>query len=263
MNKYSSLRTTFNQAASDYAAVRPGYPAQLFSDVADLSGIPEGGKALEIGCGTGQATVSFAQRGYQIHCLDIGSDLLAAAAKNLQAFPKVQFENCSFEDWHLQEGEYDLVYAATSFHWIPPEIGYPKAARALKTGGALAIFSNAHPRPYSGFFLEVQAIYARYFPELASRREHPAIETEIETQAGYIRSTGLFESVEVRTYPWAVTYSTGEYLRLLNTYSDHLQYEENLRRNLYQAIGGLIDSRYDGIVERPYLTKLFIAKKAD
>jgi len=256
------LRAIFNQAASDYDAIRPGYPEQLFVDVIALSEIPQGGQALEIGCGTGQATLPFAQRGYHILCLDIGPDLLAIAVENLRAFPNVHFENIAFEKWPVRAGEYDLVYAATSFHWIPREIGYPKAALALKPGGTLTVFSNAPPRPYTGFSVEVQSIYRQYLPELPDIRERPTNEAEIAAQAGYMRDTGLFSSVEVRTYPWAKTYTTAEYLRLLNTYSDHLPIEEKRRRRLYGAIADLIEDRYAGKVERPYLTILYLAKKA-
>ena len=59
------LRTTFDEAALLYDDVRPGYPEALFHDVVSLSGIPSGGRILEIGCGTGQATVPFARRGYR------------------------------------------------------------------------------------------------------------------------------------------------------------------------------------------------------
>src|SRR5215210_4042068 len=47
------LRTTFDEAASLYDEVRPGYPEDLFDDIISLSGIPARGRILEIGCGTG------------------------------------------------------------------------------------------------------------------------------------------------------------------------------------------------------------------
>ncbi len=261
MTQDNSLRITFNQAADDYNAVRPGYPGQLFEDVITLSEIPPGGQALEIGCGTGQATLPFAQRGYHILCLDIGAELLAIAAQNLRAYPDVHFENVSFESWLVQASRYDLVYAATAFHWVPREIGYPKAAQALKPGGALAIFSNAHPQPYSGFFEEVQSVYSQYLPKPPDLSKRLTTSEEIEAQARYMRDTGLFNSVEVRTYPWTKTYTTSEYIQLLNTYSDHQALPEEHRRGLYQAIAHLIENHYEGKVERPYLTELFLGKK--
>jgi SAM-dependent methyltransferase len=261
MENKNDLRFTFNTSANDYNAVRPNYPEPLFADIVDFSAIPSGGQALEIGCGPGQATLPFARRGYQILCLDIGPDLLALARQNLCAYPNVRFENISFEEWPLQKDTFDLVYAATSFHWVPREIGYPKALQALKPGGALAVFSNAHPRPFTGFFIEVQPIYQRYLPQSGDRSPDRNTAAEIEAELTWMRSTGLFSVVEVLTYPWSKTYSTGEYIRLLNTYSDHIALPEGRRRDLYQAIAELIDTRFAGQVERPYLTELFLARK--
>jgi len=255
------LRATFNSTALEYDAIRPSYPPELLDDLISLSGIPSGGQALEIGCGTGQATLPIARRGYQIKCLDIGPDMLAIAREKLREFPNVSFENVSFEDWSTLTGAYDLVYSATAFHWIPREVAYPKAAQALKSGGALAIFSNEHPRPYSGFFTEVQPIHQRLVPEWKGPAGRPPTELEIQFNIGYIRSTGLFSSVEFRTYSWTQEYTTAQYIRLLNTYSNYLLLEEGRRQTLYQSIANLIERRYGGRVEKPYLAVLYLGRK--
>lgn len=261
MTDIHHLRETFNSAAEDYDAIRPGYPDQLFEDVISLSGIPEAGHALEVGCGTGQATLPFARRGYKILCLDIGAKMLAVARKKLSAFPKVEFQNVSFEEWPLVDGGFDLVFSATAFHWVPREIGYAKAARALKPGGALAVFTNRPPRPFTGFAADVQAVYRQIVPEWKEFADQPSVEGEVRETSEYIQSTGLYAGVTVRTYPWLRAYSTREYLQLLNTYSDHIRLEESRRKALYQSIAGLIERRYSGKVERPYLTVLYVAKK--
>ncbi len=259
MSENPSLKTTFNQAAQVYDAIRPGYPALLFDDVLAFSEMPPSGRLLEVGCGTGQATLPFARLGHSIDCLDIGADLLAIAAHNLQNYPNVHFENTSFEAWPARAGAYDLVYAATAFHWVPRETGYPKAALALKPGGTLAIFANNNPRPYQGFAVEVQSVYKQFMPRLKDQR--PTTAQEIEAHTHFMQATGLFSRVEVRTYPWTKTYSTAEYIQLLNTYSDHIALEAGKRECLYQGIAGLIDRNYGGKVEKPYLTVLYLGKK--
>ncbi len=71
MDAKVSRKTVFDQAARDYDEVRPGYPQELIEDIISISAIPEDGRILEIGCGTGQATIPFAKRGYSMTCLDI------------------------------------------------------------------------------------------------------------------------------------------------------------------------------------------------
>jgi SAM-dependent methyltransferase len=68
----AKLRTTFDEVALLYDEVRPGYPEELFEEVVSLSGIPSDGRILEIGCGTGQASVPLAGRGYRVLYVEVG-----------------------------------------------------------------------------------------------------------------------------------------------------------------------------------------------
>src|SRR6266536_1447805 len=122
MDNQKLLRATFDQVALLYDQARPGYPEQLFDDVVALSGIPPHGRILEIGCGTGQATLPFARRGYRILAVEMGANLAAVARRNLAAYPRVEVHTGTFEEWPLEAGAFDLVIAATAFHWIDPVI---------------------------------------------------------------------------------------------------------------------------------------------
>ena len=141
----TELKTTFNTAPTLYEDVRPGYPEELIQDVLDISGLNDHSRILEIGCGTGKATRPFAERGYELICLDIGADLLAVAKKKLKAFPNLSFVEYAFEEWE-SDGKFDLIISATAFHWVDPKVRYLKASEVLKSKGFLAVFSNQHVR---------------------------------------------------------------------------------------------------------------------
>src|SRR5919199_6293135 len=85
------LRTSFDEVALLYDQVRPGYPERLFDDVVALSGIPPQGRILEIGCGTGQATLPFARRGYQIQCVELGASMAAGSSPKPVGYSGVGF----------------------------------------------------------------------------------------------------------------------------------------------------------------------------
>lgn len=265
----NQIRAIFNQTPLDYDAVRPGYPPELIEDVIAISAIPAGGSVLEIGCGTGQATVPFARwrdatgRGYMMLCLEIGQDLAAIAAQKCRPYPNVTVQVMSFEGWDPEGRAFDLVISATAFHWIPPQVGYPKIARILKRHGSMALFWNLAPTPYTGFSAAVQQIYRHVVPEWPDPRTGPSNEERIRARETSINEIGLFEPVLVKRYPWTKTYTTESYLRLLNTYSDHLALDEARRHRLFEEIGKLIEREYDGVVTRPYLSALYIAQKAD
>lgn len=260
-HKYT-LRSIFNEDAATYESIRPGYPPALFEDIVSFSRIPTGGRILEMGCGTGQATLPFAQRGYAMLCVDIGEEMLKVAREKVKAFPSVAFWCGPFEDWPLEEGAFDLFISATAFHWIPRETGYPKAAAALKQGGTLAVFKNEPSRVLGGFSDEMQEIYARYYPNWRDPRDLPSTGEKIRETSAYIDSTRLFAPVTVREYPWKQVYTTQEYLALLNTYSDHRALDAGRREALFTGIASLIDRRYGGQIAKDYLAVLYLARKA-
>ena len=252
-----SQRTTFNEVAQTYAEVRPGYPDQLIEDIISLSSIPAAGRILEVGCGTGQATLPFARRGYKMLCLELGKDLAEVAARNCQPYPHVTIENITFEDWPLQRS-YDLFTSAQAFHWILPEIGYPKARASLKDTGAIALFWNHYPRPRTPFFQALEHVYNERAPQLAVAGTQNNLEELVQVITGHI-DTCLFEKTLVKRYRWSEEYTADQYIKLLNTYSDHIILPDASRNNLFQGIYGLIE-QHGGTVERPYLTALYFAK---
>jgi ubiquinone/menaquinone biosynthesis C-methylase UbiE len=124
------LRSTFDAVAAIYDEVRPGCPKRLlFDDLASLSGTGPGAKVLEIGCGTAQATVPLARRGYRLLYVELGENLAAIARGKLADYPQARVLVSSFEDWPLLEEEaFDLVVSATVCHWVDPAFRYRKSA---------------------------------------------------------------------------------------------------------------------------------------
>jgi len=258
------LRTTFDRAALLYDEVRPGYPEALFDDVESLSGIAPGGRILEIGCGTGQATIPFARRGYRILCVELGENLAAVARRNLEAYPRAEVLTADFEKWPLQQGAFDLAISATAFHWIAPEVAYRKVARALRPTGAIALFWNVHVHndASGGFFDAAQEVYKREAPEIVPE-DHARLPRpdEVPDRTGEIVGTGLFGEIATRSYRWDESYDAEGYLRILNTYSGHIDLSDAARERLFRGIAELIETRFGGRIVKGYLTTLYVAHR--
>ena len=248
------LKSTFNSAAYLYEEMRPGYPAELIQDIVDLSEIPDQGNILEIGCGTGQATRSFAIRGYQMLCLDRGANLIEVAEQRFEKFSNISFVQSTFEDWRADR-VFDIVISATAFHWIKPKVRYIRVRDALKSRGSLAVFSNRHVRKSEGFFAEVQKIYEKYYQPSKSRKMTP---DESECPEPGIDA---FSDPIWRKYPWSQTYTAEDYIRLLGTYSDHIALPEDNRERLFEGISNLINTRYEGTITKYYEAVLDFRKK--
>lgn len=253
-------RMTFDEVADLYDEVRPGYPDQLVEDVISLSGIPKGGHILEVGCGPGTATLPFARRGYKMLCLELGANLAALAERNLSVYSNVTVTNIAFEDWPVDRSSFDLVLSAEAWHWIPPEIGYARAAETLREGGALALIWIQQPVPDTPFYRALVALYEEIAPP-PLLIGHPDPDGLIVKTVADINASGLFGEVAVHSYWWTAYYSAEQYVKLLNTYSMYRVLDAEVRQNLLDAVHHLIQA-FGGTVERPYRGVLYLTHRA-
>jgi SAM-dependent methyltransferase len=194
------LRRTFDSVAERYQEARPEYPAELFDTLVEVAGLRVGDRLLEIGCASGKATLPLARRGFGITCVEPGPALAAAARANLAGFAGVEVIEAAFETLAPSGGErFDLVFAATAWHWLNAEVRYQQAWRLLRPGGHLAIWSATHVVPENGdpIFAELQHIYDEIGEGLPDDAVSPR-PGELPDDRDEIERTGLFDAVAVR-----------------------------------------------------------------
>jgi SAM-dependent methyltransferase len=260
-NRNTGLRDTFDEAAVLYDRARPGYPPAVFDDLAALAGLGPGARVLELGAGTGKATVPLAERGYTVVAVELGPRLAAVARRNLAGYPAARVVVSAFEDWPLPAEPFDAVLAATAFAWIDPAVRVTKAAAALRPRGALATIGTHHVAGgTAAFFVEVQACYERWDPATPPGLRLPAA-ADIPYDSAELDCSGRFGPAAFRRYEWDLTYSTAAYLDVLRTYSGHRALDPDARRHLLDCIARLIDSRYGGSVTKRYMTELRVAHR--
>ena len=258
------LRATFEEVPEAYDRARPTYPAAVFDDLGTLAQLQDGARLVEIGCGTGQATVALAERGFGITCVELGEQLAALARAKLAAFPAVEVVNAAFETWEPSESEFDAVLAFTAFHWIDPNLRYPKASWLLRDGGALAVVATQHVLPENGdrFFDEVQADYEAIVPEDEKTKAGGPLPPEaIDDLAREIEESGLFQNVGAQRYLWDVVYTADDYIAVLDTYSGHRVLDVQTRERLYDLIRRRIHARPESRVRKTYLATLNVARR--
>ncbi|MEV6128959.1 class I SAM-dependent methyltransferase [Streptomyces violaceusniger] len=258
------LSRIFDEDAELYDRARPGYPPELFDDLTEVAGTGPGCRVLEVGAGTGKATLPLAERGCRITAVELGADMAAVARRNLAGFETVEVVTADFETWPLPEEPFDAVVAATAFHWIDPAVRMAKAADALRPGGALAVVATQHVAGGSEeFFVEVQDCYERFDPATPPGLRLPAAaDVDTSDHADEVARSGRFGPVDFRRYERDLTYTTAEYLAVLRTYSGHRALSPQAREGLLECIAGLIDRRYGGRVTKRYLTELRVSRTA-
>jgi SAM-dependent methyltransferase len=260
------LKTTFNSVASRYHHARPEYPTDLYDELLRLAQLRPGDRLLEIGCATGKATIPLAQRGFLITCIELGSDLATEARRNLGEAAEII--NDSFEAWQPPpQARYDLVFAATAWHWIDPAVGYRKARELLRPGGHLAFWGATHVIPTGGdpFFREIQDVYDEigegWPADLPAAAKFPQLD-DLPDQRAEIAATGLFSDAVVRRFDWEISYTADEYIQLLDTFSSHIAMAPWQRDRLYGEIRRRLASRPDGRLRRHWGAVLNVARRA-
>ncbi len=256
------LRATFDSAAALYHEARPDYPGELLDALVAIAALEPGAGLLEIGCGTGKATIPLARRGFAITAVELGASLAGQARRNLAGFPLVTVVNADIESWRPEPAAFDLVYAATAWHWIDPDVRYCKAWELLKPGGHLAFWESIHVVPADGdpFFRDIQDVYDEIGDGLPGGWEYSTAQTLPDVRAE-IEATGLFTDVHVRRFGWEISYTAPEYLRLLDTFSGHIAMAQWQRDRLYGEIRRRLAQRPDGILRRHWGAVLHVARK--
>ncbi|HTS49071.1 MAG TPA: class I SAM-dependent methyltransferase [Bryobacteraceae bacterium] len=252
---------TFDEIAELYDQARRGYPEQLFDDLFKLAGTePSRANVLEIGCGTGQATLPLARRGCNVLCIEMGPNLAQVARGKLAQFPRVEIVNARFEDWDAGGAVFDVVFAANSWHWLDPGSRYSKAARLLRPGGALAFTTSRHAFPpgFDPFFAEIQACYEA-IGEARLSWPPPAPE-DLPDAREEIERSGFFEDVRIVRYLRAEEFNADEHIAMMSTASDHRLMEPAKRERLFAEMRRLIEARPGGRVQRHLLTILHVAR---
>jgi len=256
-----TLRTTFEEVPDLYDRARPSYPPQLFDDLASLASLTEGARVLEIGCGTGKATIALAERAFSVTCVELGANLAERARRNLRGFSGVEIVTADFETWEAPAADFDAVVAFTAFHWIDPAVRYEKSATLLRDGGALAIVATKHVLPPGGdlFFVDVQEDYRSVLPDDDGAPPRPE---DVPDLSDEMLAGGLFSDLAVRRYVWDVVYTADEYVAVLDTYSEQRALEQATRDRLYERIRERIADRPDATVRKSYLATLNLARRS-
>src|SRR5215510_12826605 len=103
------LGRVFDEVPELYDRVRPGYPDELFADLATITGMDDGASVLEVGCGAGQATPSLAALGCPVTAVEPGAGMAALARRRLAAFDHITVETSTFEEWDDRGRRFDVL----------------------------------------------------------------------------------------------------------------------------------------------------------
>ena len=255
-------RLSFGGVADLYDHARPSYPSALVDDVVAYAGAAgsDTGRALEVGAGTGKATVLFADRGLSVLAIEPSAEMAEVARRNCAGYENITIEQIEFERWRVARNDFRLVFSGQAWHWIAPEVRYVAARAALEEGGALAAFWNVPDWSACELREELGEVYRRHGRAGDTDDPlNPASRSGEEDWAGEIAGASGFVGPEVRRYRWDTDYATAEYLDLLGTHSACVVLDAPERNGLLSDIAAVIDA-HGGSFRMHYMTLLCLAR---
>jgi trans-aconitate methyltransferase len=245
---------SFGAVARDYDRARPSYTTALVDDVVAL--LP-GRDVVEVGAGTGKATVLFGVHGLAMTCIEPDPQMAVVLAENTRLMPDVRVVVSAFEDFE-PAGQYDGLLAAQSWHWTSPEHRWVKAASMLHEGGLIALFWNREQSHVTALGAAVADVYRRHGLNDSNRPSPDGAppawpRDEMEKQP-------TLTDVAVRTYYSVHSYSTAAWLAYAASTSHFLVIEPAQRDATLADIGKVIDDA-GGVFEVHRRCDLYLARR--
>jgi SAM-dependent methyltransferase len=253
------LRASFDDSADLYDRSRPVAPQHVFDDLVALAQLESGARVVEIGCGTGQATLPLAERGFAIVGVELGENLASFARRKLAPFPRVEIVTSSFERWDPGGEVFDAVVAFNSFHWIDPELRFAKPAEVLREGGALAV-AGMHLVMHADADPAWLALQQEY-DAAGAGAQSPIHTDEIRDRSADFEASGLFRVVATRRYLWDLTFDADTFIALLRTSSWHRALDDDVRRDLFERIRRRIDASPERTIAPTMAAVLYVARR--
>ncbi|MGG2461372.1 class I SAM-dependent methyltransferase [Streptomyces sp. RGM 3693] len=259
-----SRRHIFGDDAEQYDTARPGYPHQLVDDVLDFSAPAASEPTLEVGAGTGKATLAFARPGVPMTCVEPDVRMAQVLRRRCARLPggKVSIEVADFETWRPSR-RYGLLYCAQAWHWVDPAVRWAKARAALAPGGAIALFWNHWFLQCGKLTDRLTAAHTRHGIEippdtLLDPRLRPARRGPEARQWREMTASG-FVDPDHRLYASVHERSTSALIGLFASYGGYRALPSEPREQLFDDMTHLVDE-HGGHAHVKVITSLFLGR---
>ncbi len=234
----------FAAQALDYDRYRPRYPDTVFDTLERETGVGPGDVVVEIGAGTGIATVPLVERGLRVTAVEPAREL-AELARSKLAQSKLgdrgrvvieRFEDCPLPD------RASLLVAFNAWHWVEPSTALDRAARLLQGRGTLALV-----------WTEVVAWGPVRFEERLGDlfgEAWPKRWDNVVASLQPVREDDRFGELRTFHHPFARSLNASTYVAVTRTYGGQRSEEqyEALARTIVEEFGGSVTKVEDAVV---------------
>ena len=254
----------FGQDAAGYQAGRPGYPDALFHILIGRLRLDQRSSVLEIGPGTGQATRELLGLGVgSLTAVEPDPHLARHLTDGLERERddgRLRVIQSRFESAPLDPASFDAAIAASSFHWVDPQVGLARVKALLKPRGHFGLWWNIF-HDMSGATPWSSAIR----PFFASLTMPPSFvgdshySLDVDARVAELEAAG-FTDVEHMMFRQPIVLTAARVRAFYASFSPVLRLPPAERSAWLDEISGLVDREFGGSIEHEVLTSLFTCR---
>ncbi|MFA5942124.1 MAG: class I SAM-dependent methyltransferase [Candidatus Paceibacterota bacterium] len=257
------FNASFDVYADNYHSVRPGYPVALFSDIKEQCGIDGSSRLMEIGAGSGIATIELAKLGCHIVAIEPGARLAAIAREQTSSFKNVEIIEDTFENFRVAE-KFDAILAFTAFHWLSEGDKFKQVSDVLNKSGHLILVWNSFFQDDSSVTAEINNAYHEFLPDVypdesTVNNVNEGVLLKLNHREQEVVANPLFYPIYLRKYLTVYNYDDQTYPKLLNTFPKIVEVEEEKRSRFFGHISEIV--KRHGAISVPVLTTLIICQR--
>ncbi len=260
-------RRLFGLNPEGYGDARPPYPAAIYQFLLEHRAITPGTATLEIGAGNGFATRRLIELGANpITVIEpderFAPSLRALAADTTSEMRLLQY---AFEDAPLVLHSFDLVAAATSFHWLDQLTAIDRIADVLKPGGYVALWWNVFGDPdrEDAFHDATTALLSNLAVSPSGAPDTLPFALDRAARAADFARSGRFDDVEYAETRWTYVLDAAQVRKLYEGFSHIQRLPQTQRDVLLDQLMDIAQTRFGGRVERNMKSPIYLARHQD
>jgi SAM-dependent methyltransferase len=263
----SEGRHLFGLDPEGYAEVRPEYPETIYRCLIDHRALLPDTATLEIGAGSGLATRRL---------IELGANPITVIEPDVRFAPLLQrlrgateadmrVVHSAFEDADLPHQAFDLVAAATSFHWLDPHAALERIADVLKPGGFVALWWNVFQdlEREDPFHDATRSILADLAISPSGAPDALPFPLDRRAREADFARSGKFEVVAYAETRWTLVLDVPQLGRLYEGFSAIQRLPEAERVRLLRKLMEVARTQFGGRVERNMTSPIHLARRKE
>lgn len=223
-------RQSFGAISDDYDRYRPG-PSDAALDWLLPRGVTD---VLELGAGTGAVTRMLVARVPHVVAVEPDERMRAVLTDRT---PDAVVVAGRAEEIAADDASFDVVMAASAWHWVDEERAVPEVARVLRPGGSLSLLWTGPDRSIDW----MRSVWAG--GKVLSQEEASAVDSQ--RQERHVVNLGEespFHPPERQVFHWSLPMSRDQVIGLVSTYSNVITLADQERRDYLASIARFLDT---------------------